>query len=192
MAIFFASLERVEPRVKNNCLGIFFQPDHFATNTIQWDRPFKPKTNSWTKLRNNYVSGIEIQSHEELFSLGYLGYSMRPKARGLAHHGGLPDWLEESDSASVSVRDGLAVPPAFSVPYRLPWPELHGCELMEFQAAFILQRYTTIRHEIRHARKAWFKTLVDPCLFFGDTRGGISAAIACSILNPRGAFLLHK
>ncbi len=24
--------------------------------------------------------------------------------------------------------------------------------------------YTTIRHEIRHARKAWPGTLVDPCL----------------------------
>jgi hypothetical protein len=26
---------------------------------------------------------------------------MRPKARGLAHHGGPPGWLEESDPAGV-------------------------------------------------------------------------------------------
>ncbi len=32
---------------------------------------------------------------------------------------------------------GQAVPPAFSVPYRLPWQELSSCELMEFPAAVI-------------------------------------------------------
>jgi hypothetical protein len=44
------------------------------------------------------------------------------KARGLVQHGGPPGWLEESDPVGVSdfVRDGRAVPPAFSVPYRLP------------------------------------------------------------------------
>ncbi len=26
-------------------------------------------------------------------------YLMRPKAREMTHHGGLPDWLEESDPA---------------------------------------------------------------------------------------------
>jgi hypothetical protein len=36
--------------------------------------------------------------------------------RGMVQYGGPPGWLEESDF----VRDGRAVPPAFSVPYRLP------------------------------------------------------------------------
>jgi hypothetical protein len=47
---------------------------------------------------------------------------MRPKARGLAQHGGPPGWLEESDPAGVIlyVMDCMAVPSAFSVPYRLP------------------------------------------------------------------------
>jgi hypothetical protein len=40
--------------------------------------------------------------------------------RGLAHHGGLPSWLEERDPAGVilSVMDG---------PYRLPFPYRSGC-----------------------------------------------------------------
>ncbi len=40
---------------------------------------------------------------------------MRPKARGLVQHSGLPGWLEESDLAGVIlyVMDGL---------YRLPFP----------------------------------------------------------------------
>jgi hypothetical protein len=29
----------------------------------------------------------------------------------------------------------MYIPPAFSVPYRLPWQELHSCELMDFPAA---------------------------------------------------------
>ncbi len=39
------------------------------------------------------------------------------KPRGLAQHGCPPGWLEERDPAGVF--DGRAVPPAFSVPYRL-------------------------------------------------------------------------
>ncbi len=41
---------------------------------------------------------------------------------------------------------------------------------------------TTIRHEIRHARKAWPGTLVDPCLFFGA---------ACSGLFCQSTFILR-
>jgi hypothetical protein len=38
---------------------------------------------------------------------------MRPKARGLAQHGGLPGWLEESDLAGCDfVHDGQSMPPA--------------------------------------------------------------------------------
>ncbi len=56
---------------------------------------------------------------------------MRPKARGLAQHGGPPGWLEESDPAGVILylMDG-PYPPDFSVPYRLPLQELPSCELI--------------------------------------------------------------
>jgi hypothetical protein len=41
--------------------------------------------------------------------------------RGLDQHGGPPGWLEDSDPAVCDfVHDGWAIPPAFSVPYRLP------------------------------------------------------------------------
>ncbi len=64
--------------------------------------------------------------------------AMRPKARGLAQHGGPPGLLEKSDPAGCDfVRDGRAVPPVFSVPYRLPWQELPSCELKEFTAAVV-------------------------------------------------------
>jgi hypothetical protein len=55
-------------------------------------------------------------------SLLYRGKEqVRPKARGLAQNGGLLGWLEESDPAGCDfVRDGRAIPPVFSVPYRLP------------------------------------------------------------------------
>ncbi len=45
---------------------------------------------------------------------------MRPKARGLAQHGGTPGWLEESDPAGVIMylMDG---------PYHLPFPYRTGC-----------------------------------------------------------------
>jgi hypothetical protein len=46
-------------------------------------------------------------------------YPMRPKARGLVQHGGLPGWQEESDPAGVIlyVMDG---------PYCLPFPYRTG------------------------------------------------------------------
>ncbi len=40
-----------------------------------------------------------------------------PKDRGLTQHGGPPGWQEESNPAGVF--GGLAVPPAFSIAYRL-------------------------------------------------------------------------
>jgi hypothetical protein len=45
---------------------------------------------------------------------------MRPKARGLAQHGGTPGWLEESDPAGVIlyVTDG---------PYSLSFSYRTGC-----------------------------------------------------------------
>jgi hypothetical protein len=46
--------------------------------------------------------------------------AMRPKARGVTQHGGLPGWLEESDPAGaiLYVMDG---------PYHLPFPCRTGC-----------------------------------------------------------------
>jgi hypothetical protein len=61
---------------------------------------------------------------------------MSPRARGLDQQGGPPGWLEESDPAGVIFLPP-AVPPAFSVPYRLPSQELPSCELLEFPAAVI-------------------------------------------------------
>jgi hypothetical protein len=62
------------------------------------------------------------------------------------------------------VRDWRALRPAFSVPHRLPWQELPRCELMEFQLLLCRKLCTSIRHELRHARKAWPVTLEHPCL----------------------------
>ncbi len=57
-----------------------------------------------------------------------------PLTRGLAQHGGLPGWLEESDPAGVilCVMDG---PYRLPFPYRTGCPELSSCQLMEFPAA---------------------------------------------------------
>ncbi len=52
---------------------------------------------------------------------------MRPKARGLAQHGGPPGWLKESDLAGVIL---YALLSAISVLYRLPWQKLPSCEQM--------------------------------------------------------------
>jgi hypothetical protein len=42
-------------------------------------------------------------------------HTMRPKARGLAQHGGPPGWLEGSDPAGCDfVRDGRSMPPALT------------------------------------------------------------------------------
>jgi hypothetical protein len=45
---------------------------------------------------------------------------MRPKARGLAQHGGPPGWLEERNSVDeiLYMMDG---------PFRLPFPYRTGC-----------------------------------------------------------------
>jgi hypothetical protein len=44
-----------------------------------------------------------------------LSYTMRPKARGLAQHGGPPGWLEGSDPAGCDLlRDGRSMPPALT------------------------------------------------------------------------------
>jgi hypothetical protein len=58
---------------------------------------------------------------------------MRPKARGLAQHGGLPGWLEEN----VSVRDERSMPPALID--HTPCP---GLGLIYYEM------YTKYRHEL--------------------------------------------
>jgi hypothetical protein len=74
---------------------------------------------------------------------------MRPKARGLAEHGGLPGWLEESDSAGCDfVHDGRSMPPV----------------LTDHCLGLIYYMYTKHHYELRHARKERPSTLVDPCL----------------------------
>jgi hypothetical protein len=60
---------------------------------------------------------------------------MRPKARGLAQHGGPPGWLEESDPTPTGV-----ILYVMDVPYRLPFSvpyRLLCCELIKFPAAVI-------------------------------------------------------
>jgi hypothetical protein len=82
---------------------------------------------------------------------------MRPNARGLAQHCGPPGWLEDSEPTGVILY----------VMQRWLSQELPSCKLMEFPAAVLdskCTQLTSIRHELRHARKARLGTLVDPCL----------------------------
>jgi hypothetical protein len=83
-----------------------------------------------------------------------MGYSMRPKARGLAQHGRPPGWLEESDPEGCDfVRDGRSMPPALTDHTTCP-----GLWLLYWWM------YSKYRHELNHARKAWLGTLVHPRL----------------------------
>ncbi len=110
-------------------------------------------------------SGWSLDHGQQGKKIMFLQY-MRPKARGLAQHGGPPGWLKESDPAGVILYmvDG---------PYRLPFPYRIGCPDMSCPTAYwwnpsccyiVRSMYTTVRHELRHARKAWPGTLVDPGL----------------------------
>ncbi len=77
----------------------------------------------------------------------------------------LEGWPNTAASRCDFVREGRSVPPAY--PYRTGCPDrsfMLSCVRMDFPAAVIKEMCTTIRHELRHARKAWFGTLVDPCL----------------------------
>jgi hypothetical protein len=70
---------------------------------------------------------------------------MRPKARGLAQHGGPPGWLKESDPAGCD---------CLVVPYRLLWQQLPSCELITFPAALILYSNCKCRHGCSHKWQA--------------------------------------
>ncbi len=99
---------------------------------------------------------------------------MKPKARGLAQHGGPPCLLEESELAGVILY-------VMEVPYPLTFRYLTGCPAVRTDGisscCYIIKMYTTIRHELFHARKAWPGTLVDPCLI-SDKHYPFSSAIA--------------
>ncbi len=74
---------------------------------------------------------------------------MRPKARGLAHHGNSPGWLEESDPEGCDfVHDRRSMPPALTGHTTCPCREV-----------IYYKMYTKHRHELRQARKAWPGTL---------------------------------
>jgi hypothetical protein len=49
--------------------------------------------------------------------------------------------------------------------------------------------YTTIRHELRHAKKAWPGTLVDPYLLSGRTLQAVKPNLKC--LSLQAQFLLY-
>ncbi len=78
---------------------------------------------------------------------------MRPKARGMVQLGGPPGRVVESDPAGV-ILYVMDCPSCQPFPYSTV-QELPSCELKEFQAAILKLMYTTNRHELRHARKAW-------------------------------------
>ena len=87
---------------------------------------------------------------------------MRPKAREMTQHGGLPVRLGESDPAGCDLCcDGRSMPPSLT-----DCLELLSCELLANPAVVadvqILKMYTKHRHELYHERKAWVKTLVRP------------------------------
>jgi hypothetical protein len=97
-----------------------------------------------------------------MVQLQYL--TMRPKARGLAQHGGPPGSLEESDPAGVILY-------VMDVPYRLPFcagpVALTGAAQLRADGVSGCCYIVTIRHELGHARKAWPGTLKDPWLLSG-------------------------
>jgi hypothetical protein len=102
-----------------------------------------------------FVSRLGLHSDEvQLLLNGDEFVPMRPKARGLSQHGGPPCWLDERDSAGCYfVRAGLSMPPALTDHTTCPGPVLIYCWM-----------YTKHLHELRHGRKAWPCTLVDPWL----------------------------
>jgi hypothetical protein len=59
------------------------------------------------------TSAVRLAAEQHL--PGKAAKTIRPKARGLVQHGGLPGRLEESGPAECdSVRDGLSVPPSLA------------------------------------------------------------------------------
>ncbi len=84
--------------------------------------------------------------------------TMRPKVRGLAQHGGPTGWLNESDPSGCDfVRDGPSMPPVLK-----DHPGL-GCLYTKLN----VHKTPSWATCIRHAKKAWSGTLVDPFFLTG-------------------------
>ncbi len=79
----------------------------------------KARLNLANNRRYIYIEfGTKKEKEQKIIMAAFVFYIvMRPKARGLAQHGGLPGWLEESDPAGVIllVMEG---------PYRLSFPSV--------------------------------------------------------------------
>jgi hypothetical protein len=86
---------------------------------------------------------------------------MRPKARGLAQHGGPPGWLEESDPILYVIDAGL---------FRTVPVALTGAAQLRADGILVAvkkQMYTTIRHELYMSRMggmAWYSSEPIPTL----------------------------
>ncbi len=98
---------------------------------------------------------------------------MRPKARGLAKHGGPPGWLHESDKAGVILYaiDGL---------YRLSFPyhyQLRLTEAAQLRADEISSCCFIINVHITQPSVMSYITQVDPCLLSRIDHGFSSAHI---------------
>ncbi len=88
---------------------------------------------------------------------------MRPKARGLAQHGGPPGWVEESDLAGLilSVMDGPNRPPYRTVPVALTGAA-------QLRAEGISSCCCMVKNVHNHPVKedmAWYSS-IDPCLLY--------------------------
>jgi hypothetical protein len=99
---------------------------------------------------------------------------MRPKARGLAQHGGPPVWLEEIDPAGVIlyVTDGPCRP-ALTDHTNCP-----GLGLIYYSM------YTKHRHELHHAKKAWPGTLADHAFSLVPLYGKLKYSIKKCVTVP--------
>ncbi len=113
---------------------------------------------------------------------------MKLKARGLAQHdgppqhGGPPGWLEESDPVGCDfVRDGRSIAACPDGPHHLP----------RSGADMLLNVHKALSRAIRHARKAWPDTLVDPCLLSGAIKAKNTTLYALECLGSSPCLLVR-
>ncbi len=99
-----------------------------------------------------------------------VGYQVRPKARGLAQHGGPPGWLEESNPSGVIlyVMDGLYACLFRTVPVAQP-----GAAQLQADGISSCRYIVNVHHypswATTHARKAsmaWYSCRPMPSLWF--------------------------
>ena len=98
---------------------------------------------------------------------------MRPKARGLAQHGGPPGWLEESDQTGVNsyVMDGPSVSLFNTVPVALT-----GASQLRADAISSCCFKAEVHNHpswasSRKEGMAWHSSIVDRCLLSGKSSG---------------------